>query len=464
MTFLMSCNLLNVFTKSTDSADSSEYNSSSGSNSGAEVSSGSQNTSSTDPFAISVKAKKFDGELKIVDQHYWIQEDGSVNYALLVENTSSKLTVTHFSQGAKITDASGAVLPQLNNNGGDSDSWIYNYMVFPKSEYLICSGYEVAKGSKIADVEFNLTGEITAADLGVTENPIQTESVDYIEKPSIGNKDAIGDLYAHFKNQSDKIVLYPQFDAAGYDAEGKLVGCGEAFNTYAFIPANAAMQIQVPMRGSAKPEKIDLFPHLASNSEQKYKGAEPLEVSDIEFTQVNEWVMPRYTLKNTSKGMIVDYLYNRIIYGADDKVLYLFSTRGSDLPGGMTFGPYRSVNDLRSNATASRIEVQVHTMDVRNEGSEITNESISFGPGTYNSGTGTVKVQATNSTKKELAVAIGFGCLDDAGNQIGGGGGQANLGANSETEVELYETSVGPGSACKKAAKIVVNLLSAAEN
>lgn len=463
MLFLISCNLLNVFTKSSDS--DSDPNSSS--TSGNEVSSGSGGTSSSAPFAESPKAKKFDGELNILDQYYWVPEDGTINYALLIENTSSKLTVTDFSQGATITDSSGAVLPQLNNSGGDSDSWEYSYFIFPNSKYLICSGYQVEKGSTIANVKFNLGSEITASDLGVTESPIKTESVKYIEKPSIGNKDAIGDLRAHFVNQTDKVILYPWFDAAAYDANGKLVGCGEVFDTYSFIPANAKLQIQVPMQGTAKPENIELFTHLSSNGVQKYKGSEPIEVSDVGFTQLNTYVIPRYTLTNTANGMVVDYLWNYLVFGPDDELLSVFSTRGSNFPAGMVFGPNRSsVSQVSPGVTVSRIEYQVHTMDVRNEGKEITKDSVTFGPGTYDTGKFAITAKVTNSTSKQLNVTLAVGCYDDAGNLVGTGGGSALLEPNSETQVEMDEYNTGPSEEphCSAATKFEVNPISIWEN
>jgi hypothetical protein len=436
--FLMSCNLINTL-KGNGGSDSDDQTGSIF-NSNPNSESDSNPASSSNSSSSKINIKKFDGEIKIDDQWYQVLDDGTIYYALLVENTSQKLTVTKFVQGATITDGSGSTVPVTNLVSTDASQEI-EMTIFPQSRQLVCMNYAVEKGANVSNISFSIGKEITAVDLGYTQNPIEAESGQFSEESKYVNSNVLGTFKGSVSNLNSTDIVYPVFTAAAFDHDGKLTGCGIDYS-YTFIPAKQTLPVEVPLFGSQKPTSVQLYPAYgyAGEDVQKYKKAEPIQLSEVTFIQDGDTVTPFFTLTNTADGMIVDVLMNVIIYGADDELLLNDSWRRDGIPAGMSLGPAQG-NDwnIPVDKTVSKVVIQVHTMDVRNEQKEITAESITLGPGytTTDSEGEMLVTKAKNTTDKDMYAGIGAVCTDSNGKTIGASSGMVVIPANAETEVKI---------------------------
>jgi hypothetical protein len=410
--------------------------------------------------------KKFDGQLNIVDQWYMAAADGTINYGLIIENTSQTLTVTQFDQSGSISDSSGSPVAILNL-GNDAGLFNIQRTIYPGSKGIVCMNYQVEKGTDVAAVDFTLGSNIQAVDLSGAPNPISIETAEYSTATKYSNANAVGSVVGRISNQTDKDLLYPYFYAAGYDAAGKLNSCGSIDENYLFIPANASMPVRLSLFGSDKPASVELFPSQGYIDEdiQKYKQAEPIQVSEVKFAQFDDRVLPLFTLTNSADGMLIDALINAIVYGPDDEVLFTLSYRKDGIPAGMSTGPDQArVWTIPQGKTVSRVVIQVHTLDVRPEGKEITAESVTFAPATYNPDTHILATTIDNTTAKELSAGIAAVCYDDGGNVIGEGSDRVVLPPNAQTAVEVNESVLGKESACATASRIEFNFWSISGN
>lgn len=418
-------------------------------------------SSESDQSTNSPAKKNFDGELKIVDQWYSLANGNRIPYGLILENTSPTLTVTKFSQTGIVKDASGKELPITNLNEGTTTSRDIEVMIYPQSRQLFCLGYQVPKDSTVSQVLFSIGEDIQAADLGL-QNPLKSEPAVLMEKSN--QQGAIGDISARVSNQSSQIMIFPTFEGGAFDASGKLIGCGTgAMNGYAFFPAGSTLPVKFPIEAAASPAKVEVFSSFRSGTVQPFSGLEPIEISGVTFTQVKTYVIPSYTLKNTSDGNIVWYLKNYVVYGPNDELLYSDAVRSSDFPPGATYGPNQgTVWQVLPGKTVSRIEVQVHTMDVRKMDGEIAPDAVTYGPGVYDTNTKQMSTKAKNSSGVALSVTFGVGCYDAGGKIVGIGVGRTKLPANSETPVTGDMLSIGPGEdpQCGAAQRIEFNSIS----
>lgn len=449
MVLLMSCNLPFKILNSNGQEGSDSQNSS-----------GSQSSSPSDSNFTNPTIKKFDGEIKIVDQWYSTVQDGYMDYGLIVENTSQKLTVTNFDQDAIVTDDSGNVIPLNNIVDGSSTSRNIQTAIFPGEKQMICTGYNIPKGSRIGNATFSLGSTIRSVDVG-TQNPIKVNSVEFTEEASY--QFSVGDLIGIISNPTGEVFSSPSFNAAVYDASGKLIGCGWESTNPAFIPAKSDLPVRVPLFANEKPARLDLYTAVNLQYEL-YDGPEYLQVSNLNFIQSETYVYPVYELTNTSSDkMIEGYLNTIILYGQNDEVLKIFSWRSQDLPAGMKAGPYRSTKlEVKAGEIVTRIVVNVHSMEVVKQETPIMAELLTFSPGNYLADTYVITTTVKNSSNIALEGLVTGACLDAAGNVVGLAEATLDLPANSETPIELiggYLGSSVTGPNCSTAQRIEFNLI-----
>lgn len=449
----MSCNLpiKNLISNSQEDSDSQN-------------SSGSQSSSPSDNKFTKPTIKKFDGEIKIVDQWYSTIQEGYMDYGLIVENTSQKLTVTNFDHDAVATDDSGNVIPLVNNSDDGTTTMKVQTAIFPGEQQMICLRYRVPKGTKVGNATFSLGNTIKSVDVG-TQNPIKVNSVEFSDENSYMY--SLGDLIGTVTNQTGDVFPFATFSAAVYNAAGKLIGCGLENTNPDFIPANSDLPVRVPLWTDEIPARLDLYPALNLQYEL-YDGPEYLQVSNVNFIQSETYVYPIYELTNTSSDKLVfQYLNNVIIYGQNDEVLKIFSWGSQNIPAGMKAGPYRKLKlEVKAGKIVTRIVVNVHTTQVFKQESPLTTESLTFTPGNYLPDTYVITATVKNNSNVALEGLVTGVCFDAAGNVVGLAEATLDLPANSETPIELEGGYLGTsvsGPNCTTAQRIEFNLIRLSE-
>jgi hypothetical protein len=419
------------------------------------------------PFSLggsnnqSPNTKKYDGEITILDQATSRLGD-QFQFALLVENTSQKLTVSGFILEGSVKDASGAELPLLNLNDGTSKDFPTSDVIYPGQKGLICLSYELPVGSTVGDYSFKFK-EITSMDMGL-KNPLVAESKNLDTNTNLKYRDYYAYVTGMVRNTSTTDILHPEYRAGLFDTSGKLIGCGTQDERFNFIPAGAVQPAGISVWTSDQNvSNYEIYSSPEPDYGVQYSGPEPIKVSDVGFIQEGVYVYPVYTLTNTlSKEGITQFLVNLIAYDANNNMLVKSSYVTEGIPPGMSVGPYHDQLGQVGESEVSRIEVQVHTTEIKALKTPITADSVVFSPGVFVPGEYKITTTATNNTNAELNGYVQAACLDASGKVTGLAQASFDLPAKSDTPLELSGGYVGfyeTGPNCSPEDKIVFNLL-----
>ncbi len=427
----------------------------------------SANGGGTSPFSLgsndnqTQNGKKFDGELKIIDQVFAVKKD-VLSFAILVENTSSKLTVSEFTQTGNVKDSAGADVPLLNLDNGNTKSLDVITSIFPNQKGLICMNYEIPEGTSVGDVSFSFA-DIKAVDVGL-ENPIKADGIGLGSDDEEVYFDDNGVITATVTNSSSLDVVFPQFQAGVYDAAGDLIGCGSQFDSVMFLKAGFSLPIEFPVWTNGQSSSaVEVYATPRFNQGKIYTDAEPIQISDVGFIQEGIYVYPVYKLTNTlTDKAITRFLVNQIAYDQNNQVLLVSSFGTDGIPPQMSVGPYHDQMGQVGESVVSRLEVQVHTTEVKEPKTPITADSVVFSPGVFVPGDYKITTTATNNTDAALSGAVQAACIDASGKVTGLAQSFFDLPPKSDTPLELSGGYVGfyeTGPNCSPEDKIEFNLL-----
>lgn len=322
--------------------------------------------------------------------------------------------------------------------------------------------YELPEGSSVGDYSFKFK-DITSMDMGL-QNPLVTESKNLVTETNLKYRDFFGYVTGMVRNTSTSDILHPDYIAGLFDASGKLIGCGSQDDRFSFIPAGAAQPAGISVWTSNQDvSSYEIYTSPAPDYGVQYSGPEPIKISDVGFIQEGIYVYPIYTLTNTlSNEGITQFLVNLIAYDANNNMLLKSSYVTEGIPPGMSVGPYHGDLGQVGDSVVSRIEVQVHTTEIKKLKTPITVDSVVFSPGIYVPGEYKITTTATNNTDAELNGYVQAACIDASGKVTGLAQASFDLPPKSDTPLELQGGYVGfyeTGPNCSSEDQIKFNLL-----
>jgi hypothetical protein len=450
------CNLWNVITKAGTSSDGSQNSSDSGNS----IFSSSDSSEEAAP-----KTSKMDGELKIIDQVYKVR-GSQILFGLVLENTSSSKTVIDYVEVGNVKDTSGAAVPLLNLQGGDTNEWPVETGIYPGQKGLLCMSYTVPEGTQLGDVSFSLK-DVKAIDAGM-EPPLSVDSIAVDTKSSKIYQGDIGYVTALVNNNTDKAVWNPVLQAGIFDDSGKIVGCGWDMDDPTFVAAQSLVQTGISVWTKDQEQGTpQVFATPGLNRKGLFKGEEPLQVSNVDFVQVGKDVYPIYTLTNTLQAKTISaYDINLLAFDENHQLILFKSTRPSNIPAKMSIGPYHDeMGQVEEGQKVASLEVQAFTVEAVKESAKIDDNTITFNDGKFVPDQFYISANVKNNANFDVTGSAEAACLDDSGNLSGVGYITFFLAANSETELDftggyLGDYYSGDFKQCSAADRIVFNLLS----
>jgi len=183
------------------------------------------------------------GDVRIVDQGYgqgYGQEQGTVGYALLIENASSTLEYAGVGYEATFYDAGGVALA--------SESDVLE-RILPGERIGVAQKRVLAQGGQIARMQARLVPG--------KPRPAQQGAAFVGGAAAYGPHRGVASVIGTIRNQSTQDVKAVQVFAVAYDARGAISGGGATLIDLA--PAGRDAQAEVFITSAGPPARVELF-------------------------------------------------------------------------------------------------------------------------------------------------------------------------------------------------------------
>ena len=364
----------------------------------------------------------------------WFQPDASnpkfVRYCIIYTNRNTSQAQFNSLFRIMAYDAGGNQLDESSAMIG----WVLPGQSLPVGGLIyLDSGQKVER----LEVKPEGTGQL-AAPPGGKNGPLSVENASFF---TINRTPTVVGV---IRNSLNKTLMGIEVTALAYDAGGKLVDASTG--QLSFVSAGQQAAVQVELRISEPPARVELHPALSGSAEFLDAQTTPIAVEKAgALLSGGELVRAIFVLKNNAARAYASSYYIASLYDSQGKAVAAATGEVPFISPGSRIA-YVTHIPFAAGAAVTRLEVQVQPRpdsDSFNQGvadvtsSPLAAEQAKYIPEVSNNGKVTALVRNTYGRSVDSVSAVAV--LYDAAGQIVGGGetGIGALPASEQTQVEI---------------------------